>query len=92
MFICTSWLYSRHKASVQVMKYMKQIILFYKFYKNFNIYHACVFGTFRYRQGYSLPLIKFNILELTQILNMFLLESVSFSVEKTLRNFSFENI
>jgi len=43
MFICTYWLYSRHEASVQVMKYLKQLILFYKFYKNYNMYHACVF-------------------------------------------------
>jgi len=55
MFISTCWLYSRQKASLQVMKYLKQLILFYKFYKNYNTYHACVFGSFPYRQGYSRP-------------------------------------
>jgi len=53
------------------------------------MYHACVFGSSRYRQRYSRPLIKSNIFELTQFWNKFPLESVSFSVGKIPQEFIF---
>jgi len=54
--------------------------------------YASVFRSFPYLQEYSRPLIKFNVFELTQFWNKFLLESVSFSVGKNTSGFYLSRI